>query len=163
MDTTSGQPTLRRATEHDLDEVVALWAYFMREHALNPAYRLAPEGLQARRDLFAKRLTEPGSALFVLEREDGGLDGMITCLDEENQPYFMPPRYARIQAPYVRADARRKGNLKRLLEAAFAWARERGLQDARLYTGADNLMANAVAEELGFDAIAVIRRRTLRL
>jgi GNAT superfamily N-acetyltransferase len=163
MDTISGRSALRQATERDLDEVVALWAHFMRAHALNPAYRLAPDGLQARRDLYAKRLTDPSAALFVLERDDGGLDGMISCLEEENQPYFMPPRYARIQAPFVRTDARRKGNLKRLLEAAFAWARERGLQDVRLYTGADNLMANAVAEELGFDAIAVIRRRTLRL
>ena len=163
MDTSSERPTIRRATERDLDEVVALWAHFMRAHALNPAYRLAPDGLKARRALFAERLTNPSSALFVLEREDGGLDGMITCLEEENQPYFMPPRYALIQAPFVRADARRKGNFKRLLEATFQWARERGLPDVRLYTGADNLMANAVAEELGFEAIGVVRRRTLRL
>jgi hypothetical protein len=30
------------------------------------------------------------------ESTHGGLDGMITCRMEENQPYFLPPRFARI-------------------------------------------------------------------
>jgi GNAT superfamily N-acetyltransferase len=154
---------LRQATEQDLDELLALWAHFMRAHALNPAYRLGPDALKERRAVFSQRLTDPDSTVLVLQRPDGGLDGMITCFAELNSPYFLPFRYARIQAPFVRPDARRKGNLKRLLQAAFDWAREHALQEVRLFAGADNLIANAVAEELGFEAIEVIRRKTLRL
>lgn len=158
----SGRITLRIATERDLDEIVALWAHYMRAHPLNPAYRrLSKNALATRRDAFARRLGGPESAIFVLEREDGGLDGMITCFIEQNEPYFLPDRYARIQTPFVRPDARRRGNLKRLLEAAFRWARDRGMREVRLFTGADNLMANAVADELGFEAIEVVRRRPL--
>lgn len=156
----SGRITLRIATERDLDELVALWAHYMRAHALNPAYRhLRKNALATRRDTFARRLQGPESAIFVLEREDGGLDGMIACLLEPNEPYFLPERYARIQAPFVRPDARRRGNLKRLLNAAYGWAHERGITEVRLFTGADNLVANAVADELGFEAIEVVRRR----
>lgn len=158
----SGRTALRIATERDLDEIVALWAHYMRAHPLNPAYRqLSRTALAARREAFARRLRGPDAAIFVLEREDGGLDGMITCFVEANEPYFLPDRYARIQTPFVRPDARRRGNLKRLLHAAFRWARDRGMREVRLFTGADNLIANAVADELGFEAIEVVRRRPL--
>ena len=86
---------------------------------------------------------------------------MITCRMEENQPYFLPPRFARIQTPFVRPDARRKGNLKRLLTAAHRWAREREFTELRLFIGADNVLANAIAEELGFDAVEVVRRKAV--
>ncbi len=154
--------SLRRATLDDLPELVALWSHYMREHQSNPAYRrLPPQALDARRKAFARRLEEDGSAVFVLARDDGGLDGMLVCFVERNEPYFLPPRYARLQTPFVRRDARRRGNLKRLLEAAFVWAREQEMTEIRLHMGADNLVANAIAEELGFEAVEVVRRRRL--
>lgn len=153
---------LRRATLDDLPELVALWSHYIREHQSNPAYRrLPPDGLDERRKVFARRLADEGSAIFVLAREDGGLDGMIACFVEKNEPYFLPPRYARLQTPFVRRDARHRGNLKRLLQAAFIWAREQEMMEIRLWVGADNLVANAIAEELGFEAVEIIRRRTL--
>lgn len=153
---------LRRATLDDLPELVALWSHYIREHQSNPAYRrLPPRGLDERRKAFARRLDEESSAVFVLAREDGGLDGMLVCFVERNEPYFQPPRYARLQTPYVRRDARRRGNLQRLLEAAFVWAREQEMTEIRLHMGADNLLANAIAEELGFEAVEIVRRRSL--
>lgn len=157
----SEETVLRRAISEDVDELVALWAHYIRGHH-NPAYRrLPPNALQRRREVFIRRLEEPSSAIFVLARQDGGLDGMITCFIEKNEPYFLPPRYARLQVPYVRPDARRRGHLKRLLQAAFKWAREQEMPEMRLFTGADNIMANAVADELGFEAMEVVRRRIL--
>ncbi len=154
---------VRRATEKDLDELVAMWAQYMRIHALNPAYRkLRPDALRMRRRVFQRRIEEASSAIFVIEREDGGLDGMIVCFLEENEPFFYPLRYVRIQTPFVRRDARRRGNLGRLLRATFAWASEWEVEEARLYTGADNIVANAVADELGFEAIEIVRRRPLK-
>lgn len=154
--------TLRRATLDDLPELVALWSHYIREHQSNPAYRRLPPGaLEERREVFARRLADERSAIFVLARKDGGLDGMLACFVEENDPYFLPRSYARLQTPFVRKDARHRGNLKRLLQAAFTWAREQEMTEIRLWVGADNLVANAIADELGFEAVEVVRRRAL--
>jgi GNAT superfamily N-acetyltransferase len=157
----SATGAVRLATAADLDELVAMWAQYMRVHAMNPAYRqLRHDALSERRRVFRNRIEEATAAIFVMESQ-GGLDGMISVFLEENEPYFNPPRYVRIQTPFVRPDARRQGNLKRLLEAAFDWGREWELDEVRLYIGADNMVANAVAEELGFEAIEIVRRRPL--
>lgn len=153
---------LREATEGDLDELVALWTYYIRDHRHNPAYnRVTRTGFVSRRAAFANDIRDESSAVFVVAREDGGLDGMITCRIESNKPYFQPHRFGRIQTPYVRPDARRKGNLKRLLTAAYRWAREQELLEVRLDVGADNVLANVIAEELGFDAVRIVRRKAI--
>ena len=154
--------TVRSATVDDLDEILGLWSHYIRSHSTNPAYRNLPRGaLDLRRELYQKRIEGPESEVFVVSRPDGGLDGMITCFVEENLPYLRPRFYGRIQTPFVRPDARGRGNLKKLLAEAYRWARERELTEVRLYTGADNLLANALAEELGFVAIEVVRRRPI--
>jgi len=158
----SHEAVIRLATEADIDELVAMWAQYMRAHALNPAYRrLRADALDTRRGIFARRIAEATGAVFVLEDEDGGLDGMIACFVEENEPYFDPSRYVRIQTPFVRREARRRGYLNRLLQRTFEWAAEWEIDEVRLYTGADNLVANAVADDLGFEAIEVVRRRPI--
>ncbi len=157
----SATGAIRAATADDLDELVAMWAQYMRAHALNPAYRqLRHDALRERRRVFRVLIEEATAVIFVVERR-GGLDGMISVHLEENEPYFNPPRYVRIQTPFVRPDARRQGNLKRLLEAAYEWAREWELDEVRLFMGADNVVANAVAEELGFEAVEVVRRKPI--
>jgi GNAT superfamily N-acetyltransferase len=153
------ETTVRRATLDDLDEVLALWTHYLRQHRGNPAYRLAKPGLEKRRELFRQHIEGPKSVVFVLARRDGGLDGMVTCFAEENLPYFVPPRYARIQTPYVREDARRRGNLRQLITAALRWAREEEFVEIRMYTPATSVVGNAIAEELGFEAIEVVRRK----
>lgn len=154
---------IRPAKQDDLSELVAMWAQYMRAHALNPAYRrLRPDALEVKRRQLARRIDDATSQVFVIQRDDdGGLDGMVVCFLEENEPAFYPVRYVRIQTPFVRRDARRRGNLKRLLQATFEWARQWEIDEVRLYTGADNLIANAVADELGFEAVEVVRRRPL--
>ena len=51
--------------------------------------------------------------------------------------------------------------MKRLLDEAYRWARERELTEARLYVSAMADRANRLAEEHGFEAIAVIRRKAI--
>jgi hypothetical protein len=46
-----------------------------------------------------------------------------------------------------------------LLDEAYRWARERELTETRLFVSAMAEAANRLAEEHGFEAIAVIRRR----
>lgn len=159
----SEEVVVRAATVDDIEELVAMWSRYMRVHALNPAYRrIRFDALDTRRSLFRRHIEEATSAVFVVEAEDGGLDGMIVCFVEENEPLFDPPRYVRIQTPFVRREVRRRGHLRRLLRATFEWALEWEIEEVRLFTGADNLVANAVADELGFEAIEVVRRYPLR-
>ncbi len=158
----TNQTELRTATIEDVEELIGMWAQYMRVHADNPAYnRFREDALDTRRRVFIQRIEEATSAILVLVDADGGLDGMLVCTLEENDPFLLPRRFVRIEAPFIREEARRQGNLHRLLKGVFEWARDWEVSEIRLHTGADNLMANAVADELGFHAIEVIRRYSL--
>jgi len=151
---------VREATLDDLDELVALWAHYIRVHKANPAYRLCKDdGLEQRRHVFETHVNSRDSSVFVLPGQDGGIDGMISCFVEENTGYFDPPRYARLQTPFVRPEARGQGRVRRLLAAAYLWAREMGMTEIRLYTSALDPVPNLRAEEMGFEAFEVVRRR----
>jgi len=158
----TGTNRVRRATLDDLDEILALWVHYIRVHRENPAYRkMPPDALHKRRAVFEGHITDDGSEVFVVVGQDGSLEGMLSCFEEENASYFHPPRYARIQTPYVRPEARGRGHLKRLLDEAYRWAREREMLEVRLYVSAMADTANRIAAEHGFEAIAVIRRRAI--
>ncbi|MFW6084480.1 MAG: N-acetyltransferase family protein [Gemmatimonadota bacterium] len=158
----SDRCNLRKATEDDLDELVGLWSHYIRVHRKNPAYQLCKgDGLAKRRKVFAEHVAGPDSCVFVMERPDGGLDGMITCFVERNTPYFMPPHYGRIQTPFVRPEARNQGYLKQLLAASYRWARELELTEVRLFTSAFDPGPNRLAEEFGFEAFEIVRRRPI--
>jgi GNAT superfamily N-acetyltransferase len=152
----------RRASLDDVDEILSLWAHYIRIHRNNPAYRnLPPDTLAKRRDVFEERIRRADAEVFVVPGEDGTLEGMISCFEEANAPYFHPPKYARFQTPFVRPEARGRGHLRVLLDEAYRWARGRELTEARLYVSALAETANRIAEEHGFEAIAVIRRRVI--
>lgn len=154
--------TVRKATPDDLDEITALWAHYIRGNRGNPAYRnLPPNALEKRRELFRQHIEGQDAAVFVLDRPDGGLDGMISCCVEKNVPYFNPPSFARIQTPYVRPEARGRGHLNRLLDAAYRWARGMELTEVRLFTSAVDELPNRLAEEMGFEAFGIIRRKSI--
>jgi GNAT superfamily N-acetyltransferase len=158
----TGMNPVRRATLDDLDEIVSLWVHYIRIHRVNPAYRyMPPDSVRKRRAVFEKHIMDEASEVFVVVGADGSLEGMLSCFEEQNAPYFHPPKYARIQTPFVRPEARGRGNLRRLLDEAYRWARERELTEARLYVSAMAETANRRAEEHGFEAIAVIRRRAI--
>lgn len=153
---------VRRATLDDLDEILSLWVHYIRVHRVNPAYRnMPPDAVRIRRALFESHIRGEDSDVFVVMGSDGSLEGMLTCFEEENAAYFHPPKYARIQTPFVRPEARGRGLLKRMLDEAYRWARERELTETRLFVSAMAEAANQLAEEHGFEAIAVIRRRPI--
>lgn len=158
----NGATTIRRATPDDLDEILSLWVHYIRIHRSNPAYRhMPPDSLQKRRALFERHISGDSSEIFVAVGPDGCLEGLLTCFEEDNASYFHPPKYARIQTPFVRPEARGRGHMRRLLDEAYRWARERELTEVRLYVSALAEEANRIAEDQGFEAIAVIRRRSI--
>ena len=153
---------VRRATLDDLDEILSLWVHYIRVHRVNPAYRnMPPDAVRTRRAVFESHIRGEDSDVFVVMGSDASLEGMLSCFEEKNAGYFHPPKYARIQTPFVRPEARGRGLLKRMLDEAYRWARERELTEARLYLSAQAEAANQLAEEHGFEAIAVIRRRPI--
>ena len=153
---------VRRAALDDVDEILSLWVHYIRIHRRNPAYRnMPPDALKKRRALFEKHITDESSEVFVVVGQDGSLEGLLTCFEEANTSYFHPPKYGRIQTPFVRPEARGRGHMRRLLDEAYRWARERELTEVRLYVSALAAEANRIAEEQGFEAIAVIRRRAI--
>lgn len=152
--------TVRAATEDDIEEVVALWSHYLRANAKNPAYQHLPaDAVRARKERFLEHIRGSEAAVFVVEGEYGGLEAILTCFVEDNYPYFTPPKFGRLQSPFVRPEARRRGHLKKLLVTAYDWARRLELTEVRLYTSADAVIANALAEEFGFTAFEVVRRK----
>lgn len=150
---------VRKATLDDLDELVALWAHYIRVNRRNPAYRLRrSDGLEQRRRLFKRHLEGRESCVFIIPRADGGIDGMLTCFVQANHDYFEPPRFGRLQTPFVRPEMRGRGYLLKLLAAAYRWAREHGVTEVRLVTSAYEAEANVHSEELGFEAFEIVRR-----
>ena len=153
---------VRRARPEDLDEITAMWVHYIRISRQNPAYRnIPPAGIDSRRSLFERHVRGPDSAVFVIDRPDGGLDGMLSCCVEENVSYFSPPRFGRLQTPYVRPEARGRGHLRRLLDAAYRWAREMELTEVRVFTSALEEEPNRLAEDFGFEAMAIIHRKPI--
>jgi ribosomal protein S18 acetylase RimI-like enzyme len=87
--------------------------------------------------------------------------GMLRCIEARGSALLLPARYAYIASAYVVRTHRRRGILRRLVDAATIWARSRGISELRLHSTPDNAQANAVWEKLGFPAVEYLRRREI--
>lgn len=83
-------------------------------------------------------LARPDAAVFVLERDDGGLAGYVEVGARSivDGCHSSPVGY--IEAWFVDAGVRRNGHGRALLEAAEAWARLQGY----IEMGSDALLGN---------------------
>ena len=84
-----------------------------------------------------------------------------TVLRRHYQPLLDPAQYAYVSSVYVLPNARERGVLHAMLAAADAWCVERGLDEMRLHNAADNPLANAAWEALGFEVVEHLRVRSL--
>lgn len=156
-----GGVVVRQALPADLDIVLALRLALLREHAGNAVYgRLHPDAPDRARRLFAEQLASPAETVYLAER-DGATVGVLRCAESTGSPLLHPARYAYISSVYVRPEARRGGVLHALMHAAEEWARARGLREMRLHNAADNPLADAAWEALGFDVVEVLRVRAV--
>ena len=152
---------VRRATSADLPHVVALRLALLREHGTNPIYaRLRADAPERARRLFLTQLAAPNERIFLAE-DDGEVIGIIRCVESSGSPLLDPARYAYISSAYVRPEARRRGALRALVDAARDWCVERGLDEARLHSVADDDASNQAWEALGFGIVEHMRRRML--
>jgi ribosomal protein S18 acetylase RimI-like enzyme len=134
----------------------------LREHGNNPIYaRLRPDAPERARRIFSAQLSSPNERIFLAE-SDGTVIGIIRCVESTGSPLLDPARYAYISSAYVRPEARRRGALRALVAAARNWCAERGLDEARLHSVADDEGSNRAWDALGFDVVEHMRRSVIR-
>ena len=68
-------------------------------------------------------------------------------------------RTAMLTTAYVDPAWRRRGIMKRLVDAAESWCVSHGVYDLRLRNSHDNASANGAWEALGFRIVQVVRQR----
>jgi len=153
--------TVRRAGSADLPTIVALRMALLREHAHNAIYgRLRADAETRAARLFALQLRAENEVLFLAEL-DGECVGVLRCIDSTGSPLLEPAHYGYISSVYVVPPAREQGVLRALLAAADAWCADRALDEMRLHNAADNPLANAAWEALGFEVVEHLRVRRL--
>jgi ribosomal protein S18 acetylase RimI-like enzyme len=152
---------VRPATLADLDAVVALRIALLREHAGNRVYgRLRADAPERARRLFAAQLESSHEVTLLAGRGETPV-GILRCVDAAGSPLLHPARYAYVASVYVVPAERRAGVLRALMAAAEAWSRARGLGEMRLHNAADNPLAGAAWEALGFEVVEVLRVRKM--
>lgn len=133
----------------------------LKEHDRNPIYKRVREdaGERAKRSV-ALRLAS-GREITYLAFEGKTPIGMLRCLESKGSPLLTPSKFAYIAGAYVARTHRRRGILKRLVEAAMTWVRARGLTEVRLHCVPENASANAAWESFGFQTVELLRRRDI--
>jgi GNAT superfamily N-acetyltransferase len=134
----------------------------LREHSHNRIYsRLRSDAETRAAKLFAAQLTLPNEVIFLAEL-DGETAGILRCIHSTGSPLLEPAQYGYVSSVYVVPKARECGVLRALLAAADRWCLDRGLDEMRLHNAADNPLANAAWEALGFEVAEHLRVRSLR-
>ena len=128
--------TLRRATEHDLDAIMAIETAMFPTDAWSPA-------------MMAAEVAGPHGHYLVAQAEDGAVDGYAGLLAPRGSGQ------ADIQTIAVVDRARRRGLGRTLMLALLNEARAREAAEVFLEVRADNPGARALYESLGFAEIAV--------
>jgi ribosomal protein S18 acetylase RimI-like enzyme len=154
--------TVRPASLLDVDVIVRFRLELLKEHNRHPIYgRLRDDaGDRAKRSV-PLRLAS-GREITYLAFEGKTPIGMLRCLESKGSPLLSPSKFAYIAAAYVVRTHRRRGILKKLMEAAMTWVRARGLTEVRLHCIPENAGANAAWERFGFETVELLRRREIR-
>jgi GNAT superfamily N-acetyltransferase len=134
----------------------------LREHAHNKIYsRLRIDADARAAKLFAAQLQSPNEVIFLAEI-DGECVGILRCIHSAGSPLLEPAQYGYVSSVYVVPKVREQGVLRTLLSAADEWCKERGIDEMRLHNAADNPLANAAWEALGFEVVEHLRVRSLK-
>ena len=148
---------VRRATLSDLDTVIELRLSLLREYGDHPIYgRLHPDAEARARPVFQQQILGSEQAIFLAGR-DGGIAGIVRCVDSRGSPLLIPERYCYVTSVYVKPEHRRHGVLVALMQAVESWARDRGLTEMRLHNSTLNAATRAAWDQLGFEVNEEVR------
>ena len=131
---------VRRTYANDLDALTGLFDAYRQ-------FYKQPGDLAAAREFLAERIAHDESVVLVIA------DGAKALGFVQLYPLFSSVRLGRtwlLNDLYVAPQARRFGAARALLDAACAFARERGALGLELETGSDNITAQALYRSAGW-------------
>ena len=141
---------VRPAETGDLDRVAALWTAITHPHAaLDPLFTQRPDADAALLEMIRELHRDREAAIFVYDAE-GDLPGMCIVRIDHAPPILQETERAELTDIGVRADARRRGIARRLVEAALAWVRAAGVERVEIQVAVHNPEGQAFWREHGF-------------
>ena len=141
---------VRRARAADMEAIVLLWEELVDFHtAHDPFFRRADGAGAVFAGFVAERLDADDARVLVAE-VGGGLGGYLMAAVASYPPVFTATRYGSIFDLAVTASWRRRGVGARLVEAARAWFRQRGLTRAEVRVQTANPLSTAFWRKEGF-------------
>jgi ribosomal protein S18 acetylase RimI-like enzyme len=152
---------IREATTADIDRVAEMRLSLVAAHPGHLAYGpLRRNALEIARDLTAQQFRSRRQVVFLAVR-GRRIVGMLRCVDAPSHRFFLPARHGYVTMVFVEPGARRRGVLRALLDHAVEWCKERGLDQIRLHNAAENRLASAAWESLGFRVVEHARLKHL--
>lgn len=143
---------IRNAESRDLPALGRLGAMLMRTHyAFDPQRFLAPgAGSEAGYASFLGSLLDSDEDRVCVAEDDGRVVGYVYVALEPLSWKELRGPAGYIHDVAVEEGARHAGTATKLMEAAFAWLRERGAPRVILGTAALNATAQSLFHHLGF-------------
>jgi GNAT superfamily N-acetyltransferase len=144
------EPVIREATEADLDEMLSLWRALEQIQGAHRLFPMVDDPESRIASLFREAIADPASSALVIEGSDGLLGMAIARLTEQGHHSMSDARVAELSRVVVTEEARGRGLGRNLIDAAAAFAKERGATflTAKLFTG--NTAGRAFWERMGF-------------
>ena len=143
---------IRPAALGEQDALCGLFAELDRLHrTARPDFFRCTDGPARPPAIIADLIAGPRSAILVAESA-GRLDGLVTVMLQgiAGLPILVPRRVALIDNLIVRADRRRQGIGRRLLDRAERWADAQGAQAVEIVVHEFNLEARFFYDALGY-------------
>ncbi len=138
---------LRRATPQDAPAILGLMER-LGDFPV-PPWRSAAEIAAADRSIVLDGLQQPtsGQAIFVAAREDRVLGFLFVVARTD---YFTHEQYAYVEDLALAVEGEGQGLARRLMDAAEAWAVDRGFRRIGLSVWSQNVRARGLYERLGY-------------
>ena len=153
---------VREARMTEIDRVAALWTLITEHHAaLDPLFRMrsGPVAEGSLRELLRGLQADPDAVILVYER-DGTPEGLCIVRIDRAPPILEETERAEITDLGVRAALRRRGIARRLVEAAQAWVRDRGVGRVEIQVASGNREGQAFWRAMGYgDLMDVLHKR----
>lgn len=147
---------IRRAGRADLPQIVQRWSELMATHqAIDPLlYATATHAEGTYRAFVRRHFDKPDSAVLVAtDAADREVLGYLVAGSGQRAPMFRIRQVGMIFDLVVRADQRRAGVGKALVDAALAHFRQRGLTYAQVNFDPNNASAAAFWPAQGFEVL----------
>jgi GNAT superfamily N-acetyltransferase len=140
---------VRRGRAEDVERIVRLWREMWDFHTpLDARFEATPAADLVMGKWIEENLQSERSSIFVAEETPGSLAGYCHAMILENPPVVPWQFYGYVSE--IAVHPRREGTGTRLLEAAHAWFREKGLPYAEVNVSVKNPVARSFWRKRGY-------------